>query len=78
MMMVVPWPDGVSGICLGMIRVIVARLLVRPDEWRKPVGAGVRPDGRTFKLIDRHAERAQLAELVDAVRSGESLSLIHI
>ena len=40
------------------------------------MGAGVRPDGRTFKLIDRHAEQAQLAELVDAVRSGESRALV--
>ena len=59
-----------------MIRVIVARLLIRPDERRKPVDAGVRPGGRAFKLIDRHDEQAQLAELVDAVRSGESRALV--
>ena len=32
------------------------------------MGAGARPDGRVSKLMDRHAEQAQLVQLVDAVR----------
>jgi len=54
----------------------VARLLIRPGERRKPVSAGVGPDGRALKLIDRRAEQAHLVELVDAVRSGESRALV--
>ena len=38
--------------------------------------AGMRRDGRAITLIDRHAERTQLVELVDAVRSGESRALV--
>jgi len=36
----------------------------------------MRRDCRAITLIDRHAQRTQLVELVDAVRSGESRALV--
>jgi DNA-binding CsgD family transcriptional regulator len=40
------------------------------------VGAGARPEGHAIKLMGRHAEQAQLVQLVDTVRGGESRVLV--
>ncbi len=34
------------------------------------------PDGRAIKLMDRHAEQAQLRQLIDAVRSSDGQALV--
>ena len=66
----------VSALAGMMIASSYEWLLIRPHGRGGRVEPGGKLDGRTAKLTNRRAEQAQLARLVDAVRGGESRSLV--